>query len=343
MTDLKITVAIPSYNRAKFLQPLLDSILMQNYPNYEILIIEDNSPEREDIAKIVSNYQTNTDKIRYLQNEQNLGYDKNIRKLIDCSRGDYIFFMGNDDIVAEDALANVADLINNNNNIGAIIRSYQTFKNDINNITGTFKYTPKDCILEINKNGPVIAYRRSVVISGLVLKRDTCLLYATEEIDGLLLYQVYLILQIMKTQNAILTSKILSYYRTDIPPDFGNSEVEKNFVPSQQTAASSLKFIQGLIDIPKLKSIDLPKQTQKNIFKDLANYSFPLLDIQRKRSFLSFIPYGFKLAKLGFWKHSIFWVYFIALVILGSTFCNFTIRCIKNLLGHTPQLGFSVK
>jgi len=339
----KITVAIPSYNRAEFLRPLLDSILIQDYQNYEILIIEDKSPEREDIGKIISKYQTKTKKIRYLQNEKNLGYDKNIRKLIDCSSGDYVFFMGNDDIVAENALSKVADLIINNNNIGAVIRSYQTFKDDISNITGTFRYTPQDRILEISENGSVIAYRRSVVISGLVLKRETCLLYATEEIDGLLLYQVYLILQIMKSQNAVLTSKILSYYRTDIPPDFGNNEVEKNFTPSEQTAASSLKFIQGLIDIPRLEIIGLSKQIQNNIFKDLANYSYPLLEIQRKRSFLNFIPYGFKLAKLGFWKYSIFWLYFVALIILGSSFCNYTIKLIKKLLGYTPQIGFSVK
>lgn len=54
--QVKISVCIPSYNRAKFLRPLLDSVLAQDYDPYEIIICEDLSPEREEIREVVNEY-----------------------------------------------------------------------------------------------------------------------------------------------------------------------------------------------------------------------------------------------------------------------------------------------
>lgn len=51
------TVCIPAYNRAALLAPLLDSILCQAFKDYEILVCEDGSPERSDIAAVVRSYQ----------------------------------------------------------------------------------------------------------------------------------------------------------------------------------------------------------------------------------------------------------------------------------------------
>src|SRR5580700_784203 len=47
---------IPAYNRAKFLGPLLDSIFVQDYKDFNIVICEDQSREREEIATIVQGY-----------------------------------------------------------------------------------------------------------------------------------------------------------------------------------------------------------------------------------------------------------------------------------------------
>ena len=54
--SLKFSVCIPAYNRANVLPELLESILIQNFRNYELVICEDNSPEREAIRRIVARY-----------------------------------------------------------------------------------------------------------------------------------------------------------------------------------------------------------------------------------------------------------------------------------------------
>ena len=56
MIDPKISIAIPAYNRAALLPPLLDSIFAQNFDNFEVVIAEDDSPEREAIRKVATIY-----------------------------------------------------------------------------------------------------------------------------------------------------------------------------------------------------------------------------------------------------------------------------------------------
>ena len=52
----KISVCIPAYSRGSVLSQLLDSILAQDYDNYEIVIGKDHSPKRDQIRHIVEQY-----------------------------------------------------------------------------------------------------------------------------------------------------------------------------------------------------------------------------------------------------------------------------------------------
>ena len=93
-------ICIPAYNRARYLPALLDSIVAQDFRDFEIVICEDKSPERDQIAAIVREYQSRYPAmLRYFENEENLGYDGNVRKLVQKAPGEFCFFMGNDDIM----------------------------------------------------------------------------------------------------------------------------------------------------------------------------------------------------------------------------------------------------
>src|SRR5438045_7316648 len=86
----KISVCIPAYNRAERVKPLLDLILEQSYDDFDLVICEDNSPEREAIRKIVQGASDeHPGRMHYFENETNLGYDGNVRNLIAKATGDY--------------------------------------------------------------------------------------------------------------------------------------------------------------------------------------------------------------------------------------------------------------
>ena len=74
---------------------------------------------------------------------------------------------------------------------------------------------------------------------------------------------------------------------------------------------------------------------------DITNYSYPILSIQAKRSKRNFIKYVFELINLGLGKKLIFYVYVLAILILGSNLINKIIKFIKKTIGFTPSIGRS--
>ena len=289
-----ISICIPAYNRAEVLSELLDSIILQNFYNFEIVICEDNSPQRDEIAKIIRRYcNIKPGLIRYFENSSNLGYDKNLRNLINRSRGKYCLFMGNDDLMCDGALKKIASALNRYQNIGVLLRSYAAFDGDPKNIVQTFRYFDRELFFPAGASSIGTIYRRSVVIPGMLVDRASARKWDTDRFDGTLLYQLYLVANILVDMNAVYLPDVIVLYRNGGIPDFGSSASEKSkFLPKEQTTESSIHFIQGMIDIAK--HVDRIHQIPvfKIIMRDIANYSYPIIAIQAHRSLPVFLRYG---------------------------------------------------
>ena len=337
----KISVCIPAYNRPELLTPLLDSILSQKHTNYEIVICEDASPMREQIRNIVDEYKIKWPGLfHYYENEKNLGYDGNIRNLILKSSGDYCFFMGNDDLMHPEALELVASAIARHENIGAVLRTYASFDDSPENINQVFRYFENETFFPAGPDTITTFYRRSVVISGLVLHREEALKYSTDIFDGTLLYQLYLVANILINMNGVFSPEILALYRNGGIPDFGNSEKEKGkYIPNIQTPESSIHFVRGMLDIVKWTEEKRNVEIVKRIVTDIGNYCYPILSIQAKQPLKVFIKYVYQFAKLGFWKNKMFYLYFLSLIVLGVDRADNIIQFIKCRIGHTPIIG----
>ena len=91
-----VSIAMTTYNGAKYLCPQLDSILNQTYTNLEIVICDDCSTD--DTKQILTKYSTQDSRIKLFFNEKNLGYSKNFQKAISLCTGDYISLSDQDDI-----------------------------------------------------------------------------------------------------------------------------------------------------------------------------------------------------------------------------------------------------
>jgi abequosyltransferase len=342
MTDRPLlTVCIPAYNRAALLGVLLDSILVQSFKDYEVLICEDGSPERAAIAEVAARFdQRHPGRIRYEENPVNLGYDGNIRRLVESARGRYCVFMGNDDLLCGNALARIAAAVDQQSNCGVVIRSYASFESDPKQPKQVFRYFPQQHVLPAGAQAISMAYRRSVVISGMVIHRDAAQAVATDQFDGTLLYQLYLVGMVLSTRSVVFVPEIIALRRDGTPPDFGNSEAEKGkFVPHDQTPESSLHFMRGMLDIARYVEDAVRLKVFGAIRADIGNYAYPILSIQAKRPVPVFWNYGVALAKLGLWRYPLFHLYFVALLLLGSDRTDRVIGLIKKKLGYTPRLG----
>jgi glycosyltransferase involved in cell wall biosynthesis len=104
---IKITVAIPTYNRADFLQQTLAGIAAQQFPreHFEVLVIDNNSTDHT--AAVVSQFASARPAPRYIrETKQGLDYARN--RAVGESRGEIIVFGDDDILVRPDWLAQIA-------------------------------------------------------------------------------------------------------------------------------------------------------------------------------------------------------------------------------------------
>mgnify|MGYP003576945079 CR=1 FL=1 len=91
-----VSIALCTYNGERFLKEQLDSLINQDYPSIEIIIVDDCSTDRT--LEILNQYSSQHSFIKVVQNSQNLGYKQNFEKAIALCEGDYIALSDQDDI-----------------------------------------------------------------------------------------------------------------------------------------------------------------------------------------------------------------------------------------------------
>jgi len=90
-----VSILITSYNRGNLISKAIDSVLVQNYTNIEIIIIDNNSTDNSD--EILKEYELNNPKVNYIRNKTNLGPVPNMLKAINLAKGDYFTHVSSDD------------------------------------------------------------------------------------------------------------------------------------------------------------------------------------------------------------------------------------------------------
>ena len=101
-----VTIGIPIYNVEPFIARSLESALAQTYPSIEFLLVDDFSSDLS--ADIVRRFQMNHPRgadIRLLSNPKNLGVSASRNRIIDEARGEFLYFMDADDVIAENAIS----------------------------------------------------------------------------------------------------------------------------------------------------------------------------------------------------------------------------------------------
>ena len=93
---MRFSILIPAY-KEKYFNDCLESVFTQDYEDYEVIVLNDASPENLD--SIVESYSDNP-KLRYFQNTDNVGILNlvdNWNKCLSLAKGDYVICIGDDD------------------------------------------------------------------------------------------------------------------------------------------------------------------------------------------------------------------------------------------------------
>lgn len=105
---MKFSILLPTRNRLDLLQYAVESVLLQGYSDWEI-VISDNA-STEDVAGYVASCADQ--RIRYYRTERLLPVTENWNATIERSTGDYIIMLGDDDGLMRNCLSTVHALIN---------------------------------------------------------------------------------------------------------------------------------------------------------------------------------------------------------------------------------------
>lgn len=107
MIEKKVSVIIPSYNRAYCIEQAIRSVLVQTYTNLEIIVVDDNSEDcTEQVVESI-----NDERIKYIKNDINRGPGGARNIGIACATGELIAFQDSDDYWYEDKLQQEIELM----------------------------------------------------------------------------------------------------------------------------------------------------------------------------------------------------------------------------------------
>ncbi len=115
-----ISIAIPVYNiEREFLKDCLDSILNQQYPNFEVCLADDASTKKETIDTL-KEYEKKDKRIRVVYRKENGHISKATNSAIEIAKGEFVALMDDDDVIPENALYEVVKVLNQDKTLDMI-------------------------------------------------------------------------------------------------------------------------------------------------------------------------------------------------------------------------------
>ena len=122
-----ISIVIPVYNREDYLKIAIESVLRQNFSNFELIIWDDGSTDKS--VEIASQYAEKDKRIKLIA-AKHQGFSNSLKSAFSICSGKYIGWVDSDDIVAPTALAETAKILDSNPDTGLVYTDYLLIDKD---------------------------------------------------------------------------------------------------------------------------------------------------------------------------------------------------------------------
>lgn len=126
--DKLVTIGLVTYNGAEHMMGALNSLLNQNYKNFE-LIISDNA-STDDTEKVCRGYASRDSRIRYIRQNKNLGQRGNFFAVSQEARGEYFMWAADDDWWHPSFISFLKNALDKNPKCGVAMSSYERVFDD---------------------------------------------------------------------------------------------------------------------------------------------------------------------------------------------------------------------
>ena len=112
----KVSVCIPVYNGSDYIAESIESVLVQTYKDFELIVCDNCSTDNTE--EIVRNF--NDSRIRYVRNQKNLGGVGNANRCLELAAGEYISIWHHDDCMMPDNLERKVCLLDEHPDVGFV-------------------------------------------------------------------------------------------------------------------------------------------------------------------------------------------------------------------------------
>jgi len=323
--DVLLTVVIPVYNVEKYLKRCIESILIQEWKNYDILLVDDGSTDSS--PQICDDYAKAYDFISVIH-KKNGGLSAARNTGISHAEGEYVYFPDSDDWIEPDTFIALAEVVESQKfDIISFNREFVKGEEDaiLPDSLVTQVFEGKDAFVQMLKHGYITGfandkiYRKSLFTDNDIqfpigkyyedlgtnykLFLSAKKVYATNQ-----KYYHYLIDNpdsITQSWNEKKFSDMFGFYKEVFYSDFVRSQLNK-----EELQISQLYYVNGLVHIlASLYKSKLDKQyieITNEVKQELLKNSVSLSQMKDQPNKLKYVLFRLKLLKLAFSIQNVF-------------------------------------
>lgn len=128
----KVSIMIPVYNQAQYIEQCIDSVLAQNHPNLEVIISDDSTNDETEI--IVNEKYFSDPRVGYFHNIPTLGRVGNYHKtLYERTNGDYVLNLDGDDwLIDDEYISKAVEILDTHKNVVCVMANKKKFYENTN-------------------------------------------------------------------------------------------------------------------------------------------------------------------------------------------------------------------
>lgn len=164
-----LTIAIPTYNRARYLRELLSVLYDQliDEPRVELIVSDNASPD--ETPALVEEFQKRGLRIRSIRNETNIGADANFLQCFEQARGKYFWLFGDDDLIVPGGVGKILSLLEMDDFAVAYLSPYEFRANFLaereTDKLGRFAEVLPDGLQLARRVGAMITFISAVIVN----------------------------------------------------------------------------------------------------------------------------------------------------------------------------------
>lgn len=176
ITGKLFSIIIPNFNGEKFLKKCIGSILSSSYPNFELIVIDNNS---KDSSLFILNNYANDKRVKIISLKRNIGFGPANNLGTKNSRGEFVVFLNNDTYVDENWLSELLKIFTLDETVAAIQCNLQNMiSSGVYSLGGALDYSgrliPVECLWEVSPTlkaenrllwgcGAALSIRRAII------------------------------------------------------------------------------------------------------------------------------------------------------------------------------------